>query len=109
MLTRHRVVLIAAALAVATGFARRPAITSDTVVHEWGTFTSVSGEDGRAVSWFPLDGPVDLPCFVGRSYPLSPKGAMFARVRMETPVLYFYTSRDATVADFPRRAKAVRR
>ena len=37
---------------------------SEVVVHEWGTFTTVAGEDGRAVNWLPLGGPVDLPCFV---------------------------------------------
>jgi len=97
VLTGHRVVLIAAALAAATGFARKPAPTSGVIVHEWGTFTSVAGEDGRAVGWFPLDGPVDLPCFVRRSYPVSSKGAMFARVRMETPVIYFYTGEGITL------------
>ena len=35
-------------------------------VHEWGTFTSVAGEDGDPVSWAPLSGPSDLPCFVHR-------------------------------------------
>jgi hypothetical protein len=35
-------------------------------VHEWGTFTTVAGPDGRAVDWFPLGGPTDLPCFVER-------------------------------------------
>ena len=52
---------------------------------------------GRRPAWFPLDGPVDLPCFVRRSYQVSSKGAMFASVRMETPVLYFYTSEDVTL------------
>ena len=33
-------------------------------VHEWGTFTTVAGEDGRAIEWLPLSGPTDLPCFV---------------------------------------------
>lgn len=97
MLTRFRAVLVAAALATASGFAQTPARTTDVIVHEWGTFTSVAGEDGRAVAWFPLEGPVDLPCFVERSYPVSPKGAMLASVRMETPVLYFYAPHDTTV------------
>ena len=35
-------------------------------VHEWGTFTSVAGENGQAVDWLPLSGPSDLPCFVER-------------------------------------------
>ncbi len=58
-------------------------------VHEWGTFTSVAGADGRAAAWAPLGGPTDLPCFVERN-PLQSKGA--GTVRMETPVLYFYAS-----------------
>src|SRR5215510_11761348 len=33
-------------------------------VHEWGTFTSVAGPDGKAAQWLPLAGPGDLPCFV---------------------------------------------
>jgi len=36
------------------------------VAHEWGTFTSVAGENGDPVSWAPLSGPSDLPCFVHR-------------------------------------------
>ena len=97
MLTRLRTAVIVATLAFAAGFARTPAQTSEVTVHEWGTFTSVAGEDGQAIEWFPLDGPTDLPCFVKRSYPVSPKGVLFARVRMETPVLYFYAPRDTTV------------
>src|SRR5512134_127873 len=37
---------------------------SEVVAHEWGTFTTVAGEDGQAISWLPLGGPTDLPCFV---------------------------------------------
>jgi hypothetical protein len=59
------------------------------VVHEWGTFTSIAGEDGRAVDWLPLRGGDDLPCFV-QHLGLDFKGTLAAKVRMETPVLYFY-------------------
>jgi hypothetical protein len=90
-------VLLAAVAAIGAGFVHAHPGSSDVTVHEWGTFTSIAGEDGRAASWLPLDGPADLPCFVERTYPVSPKGAMFARVRMETPVLYFYASRETTV------------
>ena len=62
-------------------------------IHEWGTFTSVAGENGTAISWQPFGGPTDLPCFVDRIR--SVKGALVGTVRMETPVLYFYASRDA--------------
>lgn len=41
-----------------------PARGNDLVVHEWGTFTSVSGADGVALDWRPLAGPSDLPSFV---------------------------------------------
>ena len=66
------------------------------VVHEWGTFTSIAGEDGSPVEWLPQLGPSDLPCFVERS-PLTPKASLFSTVRMETPVLYFYSQTEATV------------
>jgi hypothetical protein len=59
-------------------------------VHEWGTFTSVAGADGAPVSWLPLTGPSDLPCFVHSLGGRNAKSA-FALVRMETPVLYFYS------------------
>lgn len=81
-------------------------------VHEWGTFTSVAGPDGEAVQWRPLTGPSDLPCFVTTLNPNSVKlnvqggiPGLKALVRMETPVLYFY-SPSATTArvsvDFPK-------
>jgi hypothetical protein len=82
-------------------------------VHEWGTFTSVAGPDGTAVDWLPAGGPTDLPCFVSVSG-ASPKGltlaqqggrANVAKVRMETPVLYFYSPEAQFVnvkVSFPR-------
>ena len=68
------------------------------VAHEWGTFTSIAGEDGRAVQWIPQAGPVDLPNFVGRIN-CSPrlKSSLAGVVRMETPVIYFYAPREITV------------
>lgn len=68
----------------------------DLVAHEWGTFTSVAGEDGRAVEWLPQAGPSDLPCFVNAST-RGIKGVLSATVRMETPVIYFYASADTSV------------
>jgi hypothetical protein len=65
-------------------------------VHEWGTFTSVAGPDGRAIGWTPLDGADDLPCFVDRYY-YNNKGTLGGTVRMETPVLYFYGSDETAV------------
>jgi hypothetical protein len=76
---------------------------TDLRVHEWGTFTSMAGPDGTAVEWTPLGGPSELPCFVTILNPASIKlgrngiGSIKATVRMETPVLYFYTSREQTV------------
>ena len=70
-------------------------------VHEWGTFTSVAGDDGSPVAWNVLGCGTDLPHFVRV---VEYKGAFAARVRMETPVVYFYSARDvdATVdVSFP--------
>ena len=72
-------------------------------VHEWGTFTSVAGEDGAPVFWSPLTAPADLPCFVHRLPAQCVKCAP-SIMRMETPVLYFYSPQPATVSvkvDFP--------
>ena len=65
-------------------------------VHEWGTFTSIAGEDGQAVKWRPDVAPPDLPCFVDR-LAAEIKFDLGATVRMETPVVYFYAAQDMTV------------
>lgn len=65
-------------------------------VHEWGTFTSVAGKEGQAVEWLPVDRQSDLPCFVNES-PAGLEDYLAGTVRMETPVLYFYASREMTV------------
>ena len=70
--------------------------SSDLVVHEWGTFTSIAGEDGRAVQWIPHSGPDDLPGFVSR-VDCRLKSALAGTVRMETPVIYFYAPRPMSV------------
>jgi hypothetical protein len=95
------------------------------VAHEWGTFTTVAGQDGRAQQWLPLGGPTDLPCFVEtyenrlfkvvgpvQSSTLGPllnyetaRSGLKGTVRMETPVVYFYADRPVEVsvkAGFPR-------
>lgn len=97
MRTILRVALVATVAVVVAGFAKTSSSSRDLTVHEWGTFTSVAGEDGRAVAWLPLDSPADLPCFVERARLVSPKATLTATVRMETPVLYFYAPREATV------------
>jgi len=95
----------------------------EVVVHEWGTFTTVAGEDGQAINWLPLGGPSDLPCFVERyknglykvigtaaeqegpvDYATA-RSSLVGTVRMETPVLYFYSPEETNVAvsvRFPR-------
>ena len=37
-------------------------------VHEWGTFTSVAGEDGSAIDWDTLGCKDDLPGFAPNDY-----------------------------------------
>lgn len=82
------------------------------VVHEWGTFTSIAGKDGVALEWRPLNGSTDLPGFVhtvqegakGLRHP-ELKADLEATVRMETPVLYFYSDHEMDVSvkvDFPK-------
>ena len=70
---------------------------ADLTVHEWGTFTSIAGEDGAAERWVSLSPPADLPCFV---YHLSAQCIKCGlnRVRMETPVLYFYAAQPMTAS-----------
>jgi hypothetical protein len=66
--------------------------------HEWGTFTSIAGKDGRSAEWLPLTGSTDLPAFVEHLQAANFKGGLRGTVRMETPVLYFYTDRETTVS-----------
>jgi hypothetical protein len=81
------------------------------VVHEWGTFTSVSDASGKAQTWSPLLGPSDLPDFVYRSKQVRSNSqerclkCELALVRMETPVLYFYADHETKASvkvDFPQ-------
>jgi hypothetical protein len=78
------------------------------IVHEWGTFTTIAGEDGFALEWLPLEEQKDdLPSFVYRiqeierrmrdAPPSRGKGSISGTVRMETPVLYFYADREMEV------------
>jgi hypothetical protein len=75
----------------------RPVYASLTA-HEWGTFTSIAGTDGQAVEWSPLTGSTDLPGFVEHFRNPGFKLGLRGTVRMETPVLYFYDSREETVS-----------
>ena len=78
------------------------------IVHEWGTFTSFSGSNGVQLDFRPLINE-DLPDFVldrqmQSGVSILAKGRIRARIRMETPVTYFYTDEERTVrasVEFP--------
>jgi hypothetical protein len=93
---------------------KTPGASSHFVVHEWGTFTSIAGKDGVALEWRPLNGPTDLPKFVHTIQNLA-GGLRHANnvyskldpslIRMETPVLYFYSASEMEASvqvDFPK-------
>jgi hypothetical protein len=74
------------------------------VVHEWGTFSTFSGSDGKNLKFNPYDN--DLPDFVhgylSRNSKAGPRGGT---ISLETPVIYFYTDRALTASvrvDFPK-------
>ncbi len=71
---------------------------SELTVHEWGTFTSISAKDGQPISWLPLTGSTDLPSFVEHLREPNFKSGLRGTVRMETPVIYFYSPRETTVS-----------
>lgn len=80
-------------------------LENDLTAHEWGTFTSIAGPDGLAVDWLPLTGSTDLPAFVEHFRDVQFKGGLRGTIRMETPVLYFYSPRQTTVSvnvSFPK-------
>ena len=107
--------LLAAIALVSAAAAFNATAAEPFVAHEWGTFTSVQGGDGTQIVWRPFI-KTDLPNFV---YSLENgnggirgvllagaggKGSTSAFVRMETPVIYFYSDveRDVDVrVDFP--------
>jgi hypothetical protein len=89
-------VAVIAALATVLAAARDSANPAELVVHEWGTFTSVAGDNGAAVDWQPRSGPTDLPCFVQRDR-FNLKTSSSGKIRMETPVLYFYAPANVRV------------
>lgn len=102
--------LLGVTIWAATDVLRQPGLT----VHEWGTFTTVAAADGSSAQWLPLGGPNDLPCFVNvyknilrKSFFGSPSSLpeldyakartqLLGSVRMETPVLYFYSPKAMT-------------
>jgi hypothetical protein len=78
--------------------ASEPHAAPELTVHEWGTFTAIAGKDGHAVEWAPLTGSTDLPQFVEHISDANFKLGLRGTIRMETPVLYFYSPRDVTVS-----------
>lgn len=99
--------LLAAVTLLAVSFGLGAATDDQFVVHEWGTFTTAQGTDGEQIDWAPLYS-VDLPEFVysgaGNLGGFQDARQSFqgkdviAPVRMETPVIYFYSQRER-VAD----------
>lgn len=100
--------VIQAALPENTTTEKSVAAGDNLIVHEWGTFTTIAGEDGLAVKWRPIDDTSDLPGFVygndglargtGLRHGKHDKASMEALVRMETPIIYFYTDREMDVS-----------
>jgi hypothetical protein len=124
-----RLVLCALLVLAAQDQKQPPRLT----VHEWGTFTTVAGSSGASLEWRPLAQPSELPGFV-YSTSSRAKGLRHGKpcprcgcyvcdgtpdckdwiskcepstVRMETPVLYFYTDTETKVSvkvGFPKGA-----
>jgi len=64
-------------------------------VHEWGTFTVLSGSNGVQVPWYASQNDIArLPDFVR---PAMGSKFGFAAMRMETPVIYFYPEKETKV------------
>jgi len=78
----------------------------DLVVHEWGTFTSVAGPSGETMKWSPLTW-TNLPEFVEHIGWEGYKSDIRGTVRMETPVLFFYTPHETRVSVNVRFARGL--
>jgi hypothetical protein len=106
--------LVAAIALFAASLGSHAASDDPLVAHEWGTFTTVQGADGKQLLWQPLIN-TDLPRFVyscdvhnGGFTKIviggSGKGQTSAVMRMETPVIYFYSQAERVVdvrVEFP--------
>jgi hypothetical protein len=69
-------------------------IDTGLIVHEWGTFTSVAAGNGTPAEWNALGCKDDLPGFVNDRGFRNTKALISGTVRMETPVLYFYSQHE---------------
>jgi hypothetical protein len=89
--------VIVGAIATSAGRADEPF-----VVHEWGTFTSVHASDATLLSGLERE-EHRLPNFVRSHAGFSPADKGWSRpvknvtIKMETPVLYFYSDRERSV------------
>jgi hypothetical protein len=75
------------------------------IVHEWGTFLSVQGSDGKTLGGM-VDSDEPLPSFVESRGIAGWKRSLF-RQKGETPVTYFYTDRPRAVQVQVRMPKGV--
>ena len=96
--------LLALCLAMAGNAKKQEA---DLVAHEWGTFTSIAGNAGTAVQWYPWSVPSDLPQFIEEFQARNFKPNLSGTIRMETPVLYFYAPRETKVSVHVRFSKGL--
>jgi len=90
--------LVAAFLGFAVLGVSTRAQEAKVVAHEWGTFTSIAGNPGTAVPWYPWAVTTDLPGFVEHFQSANFKPNLSGTIRMETPVLYFYTTQETEVS-----------
>src|SRR5688572_13731917 len=102
-------------LALALLIAGAQAASAQFTVHEWGTFTTLHGSNGGSLAGLYIE-EEQLPPFVYHFPGFSPDNSvltqgyrpcMNATVKMETPVLYFYTKNELPIevkVDFPRGA-----
>jgi len=87
-------------LAAASPAGRQSPAEPGLTAHEWGTFTTIASSDGQPVEWLPVDlnGASDLPAFVEHYRAAGFKACLRGTVRMETPVIYFYSSQETRVS-----------
>src|SRR6185436_12275708 len=98
-----RILIVSVLSLAAAGFiVAAPSDTAGLVVHEWGTFLTMSGSDGIS-----LDGMYHeehaLPSFV-HARSKDQLHLPMSRVKGETPVIYFYPRQQSKVqveVDFP--------
>ncbi|MGA2430690.1 MAG: hypothetical protein ABSH13_19490 [Candidatus Acidiferrum sp.] len=92
------VVLVALAIAVPLR-GRQTVAGAGLTAHEWGTFTAIAGANGQPVEWLPVDlvSKPELPTFV-EHFRGVPKNILRGTVRMETPVIYFYSGHETNLS-----------